>query len=212
MKQSNSINSRQKLLLILKKEGPKSSKNLAKELGLSIMAVSLHLRSMHKQDEINFKVEFQSRGRPIKIWHLTEKTNHCFPNSYSEFSLGLISAINETFGDKAMGRLLDILSKNNINKYEKSLHNTTLEEQLHELAAVRTEDGYMAHAEKTEGENEFLFIENNCPIKDAAQACSAICKKELEIFNATLGKAIKAERLEHILQGARRCVYKITAL
>ncbi|ARO29186.1 transcriptional regulator domain-containing protein [Rhizobium sp. NXC14] len=43
----------------------------------------------------------------------------------------------------------------------------------------------------------------------AATACAGFCRSELETFRAVLGADV--ERSEHILTGARRCAYRITA-
>jgi predicted ArsR family transcriptional regulator len=70
----------------------------------------------------------------------------------------------------------------------------------------------MANVEKIDGEDAFIFIENNCPVCEAAKACSGICAKELEVFKSVLGPNIQTERSEHILKDAHRCTYKVTAL
>jgi predicted ArsR family transcriptional regulator len=55
----------------------------------------------------------------------------------------------------------------------------------------------------------FLFIENHCPIRSAAQLCGGLCHHEQEIFGVILGQGIRLERTEHLLSGQRRCVYRV---
>ena len=55
----------------------------------------------------------------------------------------------------------------------------------------------------------FLLIENHCPICRAAVACTGLCRQELEVFRAALGRGIVIKRTDHILAGARRCAYSI---
>jgi predicted ArsR family transcriptional regulator len=58
-------------------------------------------------------------------------------------------------------------------------------------------------------DGSFLLIENHCPICAAANACSKLCDAEFDVFQAILGKTAAIERTEHMLEGDRRCVYRI---
>jgi predicted ArsR family transcriptional regulator len=65
----------------------------------------------------------------------------------------------------------------------------------------------MAEAHK-EGAG-YLLVENHCPICVAATACQGFCQTELETFRQVLGPDVSIERTEHIVQGDRRCAYRI---
>ena len=56
---------------------------------------------------------------------------------------------------------------------------------------------------------EYLLIENHCPICAAARACQGFCRSELELFQNVLGEGIEVERVEHVLAGGRRCAYSV---
>ena len=58
-------------------------------------------------------------------------------------------------------------------------------------------------------DGSFLLIENHCPISAAANVCPKLCDAEMEVFRAILGEGVTIERAEHIVAGARRCVYRI---
>lgn len=60
-------------------------------------------------------------------------------------------------------------------------------------------------------DGSFLLIENHCPICAAATTCTGLCEQELTIFQCVLGENVKVEREEHIIAGARRCVYRVCA-
>jgi predicted ArsR family transcriptional regulator len=68
----------------------------------------------------------------------------------------------------------------------------------------------MATWEKEEGES-YLLVENHCPICAAASACTGFCRSEKAIFEHVLGRDVLVRRVEHLLAGARRCAYRITA-
>lgn len=79
-----------------------------------------------------------------------------------------------------------------------------LRERIALLAKLRTWEGYMAEYEDL-GDGRFLFIENNCPICAAAAVCQGFCRAELTVFKQVLDAQV--ERVEHILDQARRCAY-----
>jgi len=64
---------------------------------------------------------------------------------------------------------------------------------------------------KRQPDGSLLLIENHCPICVAAKACQGFCRSELALFQETLGRDVSVARDEHIVAGARRCVYKISA-
>ena len=57
----------------------------------------------------------------------------------------------------------------------------------------------------------FLLLEHHCPICAAAQLCTGLCREELSLFAEVLGEDVQVERLSHILAGAGRCAYRVTA-
>jgi predicted ArsR family transcriptional regulator len=58
-------------------------------------------------------------------------------------------------------------------------------------------------------EGSMLLIENHCPITSAAKSCNLLCRSELEVFKTLLGPAVSVERVEHLMQGDRRCAYRV---
>ncbi len=56
----------------------------------------------------------------------------------------------------------------------------------------------------------YLLVEHHCPICEAATACSGLCAAELDVFQAALGEGARVERVQHLLSGDERCVYRVT--
>jgi predicted ArsR family transcriptional regulator len=75
------------------------------------------------------------------------------------------------------------------------------------LAEARTREGYLAEC-RTEGDG-YLLVENHCPICVAATTCQGFCRAELDTFREVLGPEATVERTEHIVQGDRRCAYRV---
>lgn len=58
-------------------------------------------------------------------------------------------------------------------------------------------------------ETELLIAENHYSICTAAQNCPLLCDSELHVFRYVLEDNVQVERLEHIVNGSRRCAYQI---
>ena len=64
-------------------------------------------------------------------------------------------------------------------------------------------------AEAREGpDGSCLQIENHCPIWSAAKSCSKLFPVELDEFRRSIGEGVFIKRVEHMLEGSRRCVYQ----
>ena len=202
---------RRALLDVLKRRGPRKAADLSRELGVSAMAVRQHLYAMQEEGLIAFAEEARPRGRPVKLWRLTEAADRYFPDAHAELTAGLLESMRSTFGEAGLNRLLSVRGREQTDLYAKRMESRdSLRARLDALAAIRTEEGYMAEVQET-ADGGFLLIENHCPICRAAAACTGLCAAELLVFRAVLGPEVTIERSDHILAGARRCAYRVTA-
>ena len=105
--------------------------------------------------------------------------------------------------------MLEVRSREQTETYRDAMKDRTdLGGRLERLAALRTDEGYMATVRRG-ADGAWLLIENHCPICSAAKACSGLCRAELAVFRAVLGEDVFVERTDHILAGARRCAYRV---
>jgi predicted ArsR family transcriptional regulator len=149
-------------------------------------------------------------GRPAKFWKLTREADRLFPDAYAELSVALIDAVGETFGPAGVDRLLQTRLARQKREYATRIdRDAPLAKKLHQLAKVRTDEGYMAEVHP-DGPKAFVFVENHCPICAAATACQGFCATEIELFQSALGPGVNISRTEHIVNGERRCAYRVT--
>jgi iron-sulfur cluster biosynthesis transcriptional regulator SufR len=209
-KQSASVRTRRAIINLLKQEGAMDSQDLAERLGISAMAVRQHLYALQDEQLVTYQEEARPMGRPAKLWQLTPAANRLFPDRYAELTLELIDSVTEAFGDAGLERLLEVRTRNQIAAYQMQVPTqASLQEKVDVIAQLRTEEGYMAETQAL-SDGSFLLIENHCPICAAAAACTGFCDKELEVFQCILGQDVTVERAEHIIAGARRCVYRVS--
>jgi predicted ArsR family transcriptional regulator len=201
---------RRAIVKLLKTDGPLGSAQLAERLGLTAMAVRLHLYALQSEGLVTAEDRPVPVGRPAKFWRLTREADRHFPEAYAELSVALIDAMQETFGAEGLNRVLASRCARQQTDYAKRIRpSDPLQKRLAELARVRTEEGYMAEVRDEEG-GGFLLVENHCPICAAANACQGFCSTELDLFRTVLGAGVEVERVEHIVSGDRRCAYRVT--
>jgi predicted ArsR family transcriptional regulator len=140
---------------------------------------------------------------------LTEAGNARFPDAHAELTAQFIGAIRTQLGEAVLDRLIAARAAESKAAYSAALEGAAnLGERVARLAEARTREGYMAESQ-TEGEG-YLLIENHCPICVAATACQGFCRAELDTFREVLGPDVSVERTEHIVQGDRRCAYRVS--
>ncbi|MEO1509995.1 MAG: metalloregulator ArsR/SmtB family transcription factor [Cyanobacteria bacterium J06633_23] len=198
---------RRAIIQLLKQSGATDAHTIAEQLGISAMAVRQHLYGLQDEQLITYEEEPRPMGRPAKLWHLTAAADRFFPEGYAELTLSLIQSVTEAFGADGLERLLDIRTREQLGAYLAQMdEQDSWQDRLETLADIRTREGYMANVVPQE-DGSMLLVENHCPICAAAETCTGLCDRELEIFQTLLG--VDVERTEHILSGTRRCAYRV---
>lgn len=201
--------STERILLLLKSKGALTAQVLAEQLSMTSMGARQHLHTLEEQELVKHFEQAESRGRPKKYWQLTEKANQHFPDRHNDLAINLLESVRDVFGEQGLEQLISEREKKSLSLYQRRLEAIDdVREKVKELASIRTEEGYMASVEERDG--ELFLLENHCPICHAASACLNFCRSELTIFQTLLGTDFQIERTEHILDGARRCAYRIT--
>jgi predicted ArsR family transcriptional regulator len=197
-----------KILFLLKSHGPQSAAELGEQLQMTSMGARQHLMTLEADGWVSFNDEARGRGRPVRLWHLTEQAWQRFPDSHSELTLQLIDNIQQLFGEVGMERLIAQREQQQLARYQAELTQPALADRLVKLKDLRTQEGYMADLHQEE-DGSWLLWESHCPICAAARACRGFCRSELEMFRRLLAPA-RVEREQYLLDGDHRCLYRIT--
>ena len=198
------------VLFFLKTHGPAHTMDIAQHQGVSRQAVRIHMEKLAAEGLVEHAIERARVGRPRRSWSLTSIGHQRFPDTHAQMTVELIDAVREEFGTKGLERLIARREASTRQGYDRALAGAaSLEDRLAKLARIRAAEGYMAEW-RPEKDGSYLLLENHCPICAAAEACQGFCRSELLLFRALLAPAT-VERTEHILAGARRCAYRITA-
>lgn len=198
-----------RILFRIKTRGPQTTADLAEAFSITTEAVRQLLVKLDAEGLVTGEDERSGRGRPKRIWHLTEAGNARFPDRHSDLTIGIIDAVRAEFGETGLERLIARREADQLKTYGDHLAGRdALSERVQALAELRDAEGYMAEA-RSEADGSYLLIENHCPICAAAAACQNLCRSELDIFRSVLGEGVSVERTDHLIAGARRCAYRI---
>ncbi|MEI6896337.1 MAG: metalloregulator ArsR/SmtB family transcription factor [Psychromonas sp.] len=203
----------EKIVQLLKAQGALSAKTLATELGLTTMGVRQHVQALEESGEVSFKDEKALRGRPTRYWSLTSKSNRYFADRHDELTVQMLDSVIAIFGNDGLEKLIEHRELTAMANYRLALADRfSVEEKLQCLAKIRSDEGYMATVDKEgDGENKIYWLyENHCPICAAASKCLSFCRSELNMFQNLLSEVATVTREQHIVEGARRCAYKVT--
>ncbi|VTP91516.1 helix-turn-helix transcriptional regulator [Sphingobacterium daejeonense] len=201
-----------RILMILKMRGEISVAVLATELGITKEGVRLHLLKLAEDDLVKTNFKSEGVGRPLAYYSLSVKGLSKFPDTHAQITVELLQSVKKLLGDNALDLLISERENQVYGRYEKEIKSAqTIEERLERLSQIRSKEGYMAEWKK-EKCGEYFLIENHCPICAAATECQGFCRSELKNFKQLIGSKFEVERVQHIVSGGQRCMYRITEL
>jgi predicted ArsR family transcriptional regulator len=197
-----------RLLYELKTRGPQSAATLAAACAITPMGAHKQLQALAAEGLVQAEDRIEGAGRPKRIWSLSAAGHGRFPDRHGELAVQLIRHAADVLGADAVDRLIAARERQAQAHYLEHLAGArTLGARVRRLAQLRAAEGYMARAERHG--RDWLLIEDHCPICAAATSCQGFCRSELALFRRCLGDDARVERSEHLLAGARRCVYRI---
>lgn len=199
-------NTREHIILELKRAGSLTTKELAGLLGISNTGVRQILNALQAEGLIDMKAEKQPQGRPCHVYTLTEKGHELFPDAYDTLAMELLETVRELGGEEMLKNVMEKQVAKREERYRLLMQGRSLAEKLYQLRALRDDDGYMAELDKSPGNPALL--EHNCPVFRIAKVHPEICRQEMALMERLLG--IRIDRTHHILHGEHYCRFEVT--
>jgi len=194
---------------MLKASGPQTLSAIAEELKVTVEGARFQMLKLAKEGLVTATATVIGRGRPLQVWSLTELGHTRFPDTHAALTVKLMETMKETLGEQAVANVISANGQKGTNRYLQEMTGLIdLESRIIRFVSIRSREGYMAQYIKDE--DGFILIENHCPICAAAQANREICKAEFKTIQAVFGPDTPISRIEYIIEGGRRCAYRIT--
>ena len=183
---------RLKILNELKRSQGLPVGELADRLKMSYMGVKEQCEHLEKAGLLDTWRKPQTRGRPFKLYRLTQRAHDLFPTASNPVTLNLLEAAQKLYGPTSPDKLLLVLFQRMTADYEARIRGETLAERIKWLARLRDHDGYMSECEQ--GTNGRLrIVEHHSPILDILRAYPIATKLESDMFQRLLGAPVRRE-------------------
>ncbi len=191
--------------------GPQTAADLGCSTGVCGEAARQQLVPLAADGLVVATSQTHGVGRPRQVWALTQAGNARFPDAHGQLAADLIRLIRTQLGDDALVRLIEARAGESRDGYAAALVGLVdLGKKVARLAEIRTHEGYMA-AWLEDGAS-YLLVENHCPTCVATSSCEAFFRADLAMFRGVFGPSAAVEPTEHLINGNRRCAYRIAPL
>lgn len=186
--------------------GPSTVTELAGRLGLTPAAVRRHLDALVADDVVQAREQrvygARTRGRPAKVFALTDCGRDAFDQSYDKLAADALRFIQERFGgDEAVVAFARARIAEQAAAYREAVESAAPEERTEALARALSADGYAATARSAPvGEQ---LCQHHCPVAHVAEKFPQLCEAETEFFSQLLGTHV--QRLATIAHGDGVC-------
>lgn len=200
----------ERVLMALKMQSGLSAASIGQKLAITGEAARQQLLRLAAEGLVASESVSAGVGRPTQVWFLTSQAQSRFPDTHAALTVQLLDLIRANLGEEALDAVISARENVTRDAYLSAVSGcNTVQDRVATLADLRSSEGYMADW-REEADGSLLLIENHCPICSAATACQGFCRAELEVFQSVLGPDTTITREEHIVDGGRRCSYRIT--
>jgi predicted ArsR family transcriptional regulator len=199
---------RQQILELLRRNGQMTAAELSETLGIGAVGVRQHLALLDRDGLVRTAGVRRGVGRPSHLYALTSDAEALFPRRYDRLVMDALAFVESQGGPEAIDQLFTARRRQLGEQYRPRLAEKSRPEQVAELAAILTEQGYMCEYEQLP-DGSFVLVEHNCPVDCVARDYHQACEHELKLYQEVLG--VSLEREETISEGGQCCRYRISA-
>ncbi|WP_134766130.1 helix-turn-helix domain-containing protein [Nocardioides sp. 1609] len=196
---------RQRVVRSILVDGPSTTAALAERLDLTPAAVRRHLDQLVDDGAVEArdarKAAGRGRGRPAKVFALTETGRDGFDQKYDDLAAAALRFLAETGGDAAVREFARRRAGFVEERFGEVAEAHPDLGPAEVLARVFTEEGYAATVrESPVGEQ---LCQQHCPVSHVAHEFPQLCEEETAAISRVLGRHV--QRLATIAHGDGVC-------
>nr|WP_246258202.1 metalloregulator ArsR/SmtB family transcription factor [Amycolatopsis anabasis] len=203
---------RHEVARLLLEEGPLTAVVVAERLGISPTAVRRHLDALLADGEATTRDAPRrgprGRGRPAKLFLLTEAGRARFGHAYDDLAVAAIRFLAEHVGEEAVRAFAERRVAALVEPHKEAVTGEAEPAARAEaLATALTREGYAASTRQV-GAGEQL-CQHHCPVAHVAAEFPQLCEAETAAFAKLLGTHV--QRLATIARGDAACTTHVPA-
>ncbi|MEC3976644.1 helix-turn-helix transcriptional regulator [Amycolatopsis sp. H20-H5] len=204
---------RHEVARLLLEQGPMAAVVVAEQLGISPTAVRRHLDALVADGEAETRDasrrEPRGRGRPAKLFLLTESGRARFGHAYDDLAVSAIRFLAEHAGEDAVRAFAERRVAALVEPHRGAITaETEPVARAEALATALSREGYAASTRQV-GAGEQL-CQHHCPVAHVAAEFPQLCEAETEAFAKLLGTHV--QRLATIARGDNACTTHVPAV
>ncbi len=201
---------RQRVASSILEHGPSTAAELAERLGLTAAGIRRHLDVLLEQGRLTAREQrvygSRGRGRPAKVFALTDAGRSAFYSAYDELAVRAIEFLAAEGGPDAVGRF----AASRIDALETRARETLADADsaatpAQALASALSAEGYAASVLPSVAGAQ--LCQHHCPVAHVAERFPQLCEAETEMFSRLLG--VHVQRLATIAHGDGVCTTHI---
>jgi predicted ArsR family transcriptional regulator len=197
---------RGQIIKLLQRNGPMGIKDLRQALGVSDTAIRQQLQYLIADGLIEAtRAQRSGRGRPGKVYALTDDVRHLFACEGEDLALSLYDELLMDQGPEVVQRLLDRVGQRMAEQYQYQMRGLALLERVNAFSALLDARGIMSDTHMDD--DAIVLHEYNCPYRDLAVAHQEICEMEQKMLSQVLDADV--ELVDRIVDGHHRCSFVV---
>jgi predicted ArsR family transcriptional regulator len=185
--------------------GASTAAALAERLDLTAAAVRRHLDVLLEEGMIEAReprtVATRGRGRPAKVFVLTEAGRDHFDQQYDDLAVQALRFLAETGGEEAVREFANRRVAFIEDRFDATLAADPRLSPTEALAQIFTEEGYAASVRQIPVGDQ--LCQQHCPVSHVAHEFPQLCEAETEAIGRVLGRHV--QRLATIAHGDGVC-------
>ncbi|WGX99422.1 metalloregulator ArsR/SmtB family transcription factor [Nocardioides sp. L-11A] len=197
---------RQRVARSILVNGPSTAAALAERLELTPAAVRRHLDQLLAEGAVDARdprpVGARGRGRPAKVFALTERGRDAFDQQYDDLATEALRFLAETGGDDAVRAFAERRASFIERRFPEVAAENPGASPAQVLALVFSDEGYAAAVRELPVVGEQL-CQQHCPVSHVAHEFPQLCEAETEAIGRVLGTHV--QRLATIAHGDGVC-------
>lgn len=196
------------LVDLLRRRGPSTVEELAREIGVTATAVRARLTRLLGSGMIVRIRESGGRGRPRHRYQVSEEAQKRLGQNYADLAVVLWDEMMNSVEDRELRRelfrrIVDRLAE----LYRAQIGDTGWKDRMVHLGSILHDRGIEAEVTLLNGDHsQPILRQHSCPYHALAEVDRAICSLERKMFEKVLGLSLRLSQCR--LDGHRSCDFE----